>query len=448
MAGKSMIRVESVSKHYRIGRRKESYGSLRESITHAATTPYRWACGTVSGYMKSGISTPEAMTGRIASQQSVESSDSILALRDVSFRVSPGDVVGLVGRNGAGKSTLLKVLSRITSPTTGRIELFGRVGSLLEVGAGFHPELTGRENVFLSGAVLGMARQEIMRKFDEIVAFAELERLIDTPVKRYSSGLYMRLAFAVAAHLETDIMLVDEVLAVGDARFQKKCLGKLDDAQVSGRTVVFVSHNMAAIRRICNRAILLHDGAVKAEGSVADVLADYLQDGEYALAERRWPVRETAPGDEVARLHAVRVKDSTGSIVREIDIRNPFLIEVEYWNLQSKLKPTVSIHFINQDGICLFCTNDFGNHEWWKSSRNPSLVRAICRVPGNLLAEGNITVLAAVCSYNPDRVHAIEPNAVVFEVVDHSDGDGVRGPFAGVWPGVVRPHLQWDVTQS
>jgi lipopolysaccharide transport system ATP-binding protein len=251
------IRVESLGKQYRIGGPQARYKTLRETLSGAATAPLR-------------------RIRSIARGRSPGSHDIFWALRDISFEVQPGEVVGIIGRNGAGKSTLLKILSRITEPTEGYAELRGRVGTLLEVGTGFHPELTGRENIYLNGAILGMKRGEIERKFDEIVAFAEVERFIDTPVKHYSSGMYLRLAFAVAAHLEPEILIVDEVLAVGDAQFQKKCLGKMEDVARQGRTVLFVSHNMAAVRSMCTQAILLHDGRRELSGSTEMVIAHYL----------------------------------------------------------------------------------------------------------------------------------------------------------------------------
>ena len=252
------IRCQGLAKQYRIGER-EIYRSLRDALTQAVRTPLRRVRTALRG------------DGWGASGEPM-----IWALKDVSFDVQRGEVVGIIGRNGAGKSTLLKMLSRITWPTRGSADIYGRVGSLLEVGTGFHPELTGRENVYLNGAILGMKKAEVARKFDEIVAFAELEKFIDTPVKRYSSGMYMRLAFAVAAHLETEIMLVDEVLAVGDAQFQSKCLGKMQDVSRGGRTVVFVSHSMSAIRRLCTRAILLSGGKVEIDGSVQSATEAYL----------------------------------------------------------------------------------------------------------------------------------------------------------------------------
>jgi len=255
------IRVENLSKQYRIGGPQARYKTIRESLTEAVQAPFRRLASVVRG------------------QSSAVSNETIWALKDVSFEVKRGEVVGIIGRNGAGKSTLLKVLSRITEPTEGRAEIHGRVGSLLEVGTGFHPELTGRENITLNGAILGMKRAEIDRKFDEIVDFAEIEKFLDTPVKHYSSGMYVRLAFAVAAHLEPEILLVDEVLAVGDVAFQKKCLGKMGDVAREGRTVLFVSHNMAAIENLCARTILLEEGHSIRDGATKEAIAMYMAQG-------------------------------------------------------------------------------------------------------------------------------------------------------------------------
>jgi lipopolysaccharide transport system ATP-binding protein len=271
------IRVENLSKLYRIGARQDGYMTLRESLTHATAAPWRnlrkWA------RRLSAQNGASAHNGHVPSPESVAaspSSETIWALKDVSFDVQPGEVVGIIGRNGAGKSTLLKILSRITEPTSGRIQLNGRVASLLEVGTGFHPELTGRENIYLNGAILGMTRREIQRKFDEIVDFAEIDQFIDTPVKRYSSGMYVRLAFAVAAHLDPEILVIDEVLAVGDAKFQNKSLGRMKEVSQSGRTVLFVSHNMAAVRNLCNSAILIQHGRIRFSGDCVVGVSAYL----------------------------------------------------------------------------------------------------------------------------------------------------------------------------
>ncbi len=422
------IQAEGLSKRYRIGTASGPYKTLRESLMAAPMRPLSVVKSRLAG------ARPES-----------KRQEEIWALRDVSFEVRAGEVLGIIGRNGAGKSTLLKVLSRITEPTSGLADVHGRVGSLLEVGTGFHPELTGRENIFLNGAILGMKRAEIKARFDEIAAFAEIEQFLDTPVKRYSSGMYMRLAFSVAAHLEPEILIVDEVLAVGDASFQKKCLNKMEDVGRQGRTVIFVSHNMAAVTRLCQRAVLLVGGHVVDDGPAHRIVSSYMDAGMGISAMREWPDWRTAPGDDVARLRSVRVRTEGGQTVESVDIRQPVLIEVEYVNLQSTLRPTAVLHFFNDTGVCLFSSNDFTNREWWNAPRTPGIVRATCRIPGNFLAEGSIAVLAAISSYEPHVVHALERDAVSFQVVDHSTGDGARGPYGGTVPGLVRPMLEWDV---
>jgi lipopolysaccharide transport system ATP-binding protein len=417
-----MIVVDHVTKTYQLGEPAARYGMLRDAGPRMIREAFR----------------------RLTRRGTVPT---VKALDDVSFEVRAGETVGIVGRNGAGKSTLLKVLGRITQPTGGSVDLYGQVGSLLEVGTGFHPELTGRENIFLSGAILGMKNAEILRQFDAIVAFAEIARFLDTPVKFYSSGMYMRLAFAVAAHLHPEILLIDEVLAVGDANFQKRCLGKIEEFRSIGRTVVFVSHNMASVLRLCQRVILLEAGRIVADGPADQIARRYLQSGASSPAERVWSAAGGVPGDEVAKLHAVRIRDNSGLIAPTLDIRQPFQVEVEYWALQARTRPTVSIHFVNEQGVCLLVSNDFNNRRWWDTPRSPGFVRAVCEVPGNFLAEGQVFVVVSVCSYNPDIVHLFESDVVSFQIVDRSDGDGVRGDYGGVWPGVMRPMLDWRIEQ-
>ncbi len=270
------IKVENLSKEYRIGVAKQRHDTIRDAITSAMYAPFQAMASMLNGRRSSAPGHPSSL-----SAQRLAPSNIIWALKEVSFEVKQGEIIGIIGRNGAGKSTLLKILSRITEPTEGRAEIYGRVGSLLEVGTGFHGELTGRENIYLNGAILGMKKAEIDHKFDEIVAFSEVERFIDTPVKRYSSGMYVRLAFAVAAHLEPEILIVDEVLAVGDAAFQKKCLGKIDGVAKEGRTVLFVSHNMVTIQALCQRLLLLQDGTVKMNGEPHVVISHYLSGGSH-----------------------------------------------------------------------------------------------------------------------------------------------------------------------
>jgi lipopolysaccharide transport system ATP-binding protein len=419
-----MIVVDQVTKEYRIGEKTASYGTLRDAGTRMLRRAFhrlRAANGDERQLLK--------------------------ALNDVSFEVRAGETVGVIGRNGAGKSTLLKLLGRITQPTRGSIDLYGHVGCLLEVGTGFHSELSGRENIYLSGAILGMRRADIQRQFDAIVAFAEVSRFVDTPVKFYSSGMYMRLAFAVAAHLHPEILLIDEVLAVGDANFQKRCLGKIEEFRSIGRTVLFVSHNMASVLRLCQRVILLENGRLIADGPADHVTKRYLQSDTGSPAERIWTDQTKAPGNSVARLHAVRIRNEQGRIAPTLDIRRPFQVEVDYWALEPGARATVSIELINEEGVCILTSNDFNNRAWWETPRRAGLVRTVCQMPGNFMAEGQLSVVVAVCSYNPDIVHAYERDVVSFQVVDQSDGDGVRGAYGGTWPGVIRPMLEWRVEQ-
>lgn len=416
------ISVEGIGKKYRLGKRVR-YRTLRDSLSQIVRWPF--------------------------TRMRSEPTEPFWALRDVSFTVNKGDIIGIIGRNGAGKSTLLKILSNVTEPTEGQARIWGRLGSLLEVGTGFHPELTGRENIYLSGAILGMPKSEIVRRFDEIVAFAEVERFLDTPAKRYSSGMYLRLAFSVAAHLEPDILVVDEVLAVGDANFQKKCLGKMEAVGREGRTVLFVSHSMPTVLRLCRRAMLLENGKQVQAGGPHEVVSAYLNAGTGTTGERIWSDPKTAPGNNVARLRAVRVRNVEGQVVDSIDIRQSVWIEVDFWNGGTNVKPSVNLHFYNDDGVCLFVTNDFNSPLWKTTSRKNGVVRSSCRIPGNFLAEGRIILrFVAISSYNPTEVHAVERDAVSFQVVDRSEGDGVRGDFANEWPGVMRPMLEWTLSDD
>src|ERR1700722_1428564 len=348
----SVIHVEGLGKRYRVGER-ERYFALRDVLTRAFRAPFR----------KNGAR---------------RSTDYIWALKDVSLDVQQGEVVGLIGRNGAGKTTLLKLLSRITRPTTGFAEIRGRVGSLLEVGTGFHPELTGRENIYLSGAILGMRRPEIGQKFDEVVAFAEIDQFVGTPVKHYASRMYFRLAFAVAAHLEPEILLVDEVLAVGDAAFQKKCLGKMGDVAKQGRTIVFVSHNMTALRRMCTRAIWLEGGRALDSGDPGKVIDHYLQKNTVSTLETVWPDDATAPGNERVRLQSVRViPETNGSDL--ITVHTPLKIEFTYWNYVPGAILNVSMIVYNIEEICVF--NSGSGH----APRPAGLIRQTVTIPRDFL---------------------------------------------------------------
>lgn len=427
------ISVVDISKQFHIGRLqgKYQYKTLRDTLTTSLSAPFQRMRKLLRGHASGAA----------------ELNETIWALKDISFEVNHGEVVGIIGRNGAGKSTLLKILSRITEPTTGYADIYGRVGSLLEVGTGFHPELTGRENILLNGAVLGMKRVEIERKFDEIVAFSEVERFIDTPVKHYSSGMYLRLAFAVAAHLEPEILIVDEVLAVGDARFQKKCLNKMQDVGKQGRTVLFVSHNMQAIARLCERTILLEDGQVKADGPSNQVVSVYLNTGLGTLAAREWPDPQKAPGGEVARLQRVRVRTEEGQVTDTMDIRRPIALEMEYEILKPGLHllPYFKLH--GEDGQEVFITLD-QDQSWRRQTRPAGHYVNTAWIPGNFLAEGIFFVEASVITVNPNIVQFNEREAVAFQVIDSLEGDSARGDWAGSMRGLIRPMLKWETRFS
>ena len=427
-----IIKVENLSKRYIIGhKRQERYTALRDVMAEGVKNVAR------------KLLHPFNST---SSQRVNDFTEDFFALKDISFDVKRGERVGIIGRNGAGKSTLLKILSRITEPSSGRIEIDGRVASLLEVGTGFHPELTGRENIFLNGAILGMTRVDIHRKFDEIVAFAEIEKFLDTPVKRYSSGMYVRLAFAVAAHLEPEILIVDEVLAVGDAQFQEKCLGKMEEVVREGRTVLFVSHNLPTVLRLTQRALLLHAGELVINDLSSTVVQRYLGSEHLCPSSRKWTDIKTSPGDDRARLVSVKVLNSQGEICDDHDIRNPIYIEIIYKNLLKGSRLTSIVHLYDNNGTCIFANNDWNNKEWFNQPRPQGYVKACCEIPGNFLSEGSFFVLVAIATYNPNVVHVHEKNVVSFQVVDRSCGDGVRGIYAGQdWPGVVRPMLKWNV---
>ncbi len=421
---KSIISVENLSKRYIIGHQAEKGDGLRHALERAIRAPFR----------------------RASREDSLKraTSEEFWALQGINFEVKEGEVVGFVGRNGAGKSTLLKILSRITEPTHGKINLRGRVSSLLEVGTGFHPELTGRENVYLNGAILGMSRVEIKRKFDEIVAFAGLEKFLDTPVKRYSSGMYVRLAFAVAAHLEPEILIVDEVLAVGDAEFQRKCLQKMGDVASAGRTVLFVSHNMQAVTRLCSRCIMLNKGEIELDGPSVQVANAYLNSGITTSATREWPDITSAPGDDVSRLLAVRVRSGKGEVVEAIDIREKVGIELEYQVLKGGHKFFPHFALRNQDGNVLFVAVDL-DPTWRGKPRPPGRYCSTGWIPGNLLAEGFIYVTAVIMTLDPEISHAVVDEAVAFRVLDDlAAPDTARGDYFKPMPGLVRPILEWS----
>jgi lipopolysaccharide transport system ATP-binding protein len=427
----SAIRVRGLCKRYRLGARQTgNYRLLSETLMAGLTAPWRALIGL-------GRRRCVAADGESAQPRE------IWACKDISFDVSPGKVVGLIGRNGAGKSTLLKLLTRITEPTSGRIEFRGRVGSLLEVGTGFHPELTGRENIYLSGAILGMRRAEISRKFDDIVAFAEIEQFLDTPVKKYSSGMYVRLAFAVAAHLEPEILLVDEVLAVGDAAFQKKCLGKMHSVATEGRTVILVSHNMAAIARLCSSAMWLEQGRLHALGETNRVIADYLASGAEGCGEKSFAEDlNQCPGSDCVRLAAVRVCNHEGRVANTLDLRFPFSVEMEYRILRATGNLRLGLRVLTYDGIVVFSTRDLDDgHE--QQLRKPGRYLSRCTIPGNFLDYGQYFV-----SFGADspgvRGHFALDQALTFRI-EHTGGAG--GHVADGRSGLLRLQLPWVIEQ-
>jgi lipopolysaccharide transport system ATP-binding protein len=424
------IKCQGLSKQYRIGR-QDPYKTLREVLSDTVLTPLR--------YLSASFRNDNSALGTTLSELQTAT---IWALDSVSFEIRRGEAVGIIGRNGAGKSTLLKLLSRIIKPTKGSAEIHGRVASLLEVGTGFHSELTGRENIYLNGAILGMRNAEITRKFDEIVAFAEVEKFIDMPVKHYSSGMHARLAFAVAAHLEPEILLVDEVLAVGDARFQRKCLNKMDGVAQQGRTVLFVSHNMPAVTRLCPRTILLDEGRVLRDGLSHEVAGAYLGSNLGTAAAREWPESTKAPGNDIVRLCAVRVCGEGGQVSEVVDIRRSVSIEMEFEVLMEGHFLVPNYSFYNEEGLYVFGALEHDT-AWQRRPRPRGRYVSTAWVPGNLLSEGTLIIGAAVSTLDPLVVHFYERDVVAFQVVDTIDGNSARGDYGGPMPGVVRPLLRW-----
>jgi len=416
--GNIAIRVENLSKKYEIAVGKYRHDTLRDQISDGMSSLFR----------RNGRS---------------EERETFWALKDISFEVKPAEVVGVIGRNGAGKSTLLKILARITHPTAGSAEIHGRIGSLLEVGTGFHGELTGRENIYLNGAILGMKKAEIDRKFDEIVDFAAVEKFIDTPVKRYSSGMHVRLAFAVAAQLEPEILIVDEVLSVGDADFAQKCLKKMGNVGQEGGTVIFVSHSMPSVTRLCKRVILLDSGVILADGPAQKVLSEYLNSGFGIGPVCEWRDSANAPRGEIVRLLAVRVRAADGEVVDVIDIRQPVVIEMEYEVLKSGYMLLPNFHFRNELGEIAFCSHET-NPSQSRSPRPCGRYVSTVRIPGNLLAEGTMIVSTGCETRDPAIFQFYESDVVAFQVVDHQHPDSARGDFNGNIHGIVRPRLHWN----
>lgn len=426
------ISVENLGKRFRIGAAEQKSDSIVANLLSTLTSPLR-------NYQKY----------RSLYKFDEDDTNNVLwALRDLTFDVPQGQVMGIVGMNGAGKSTLLKVLAKITPPSTGKVTIRGRVSSLLEVGTGFHPELTGRENVYLNGTMMGMSRLEVESKFDEIVDFSGVEKFLDTPVKRYSSGMRVRLAFAVAAHLEPEILIIDEVLAVGDAGFQKKCLGKMEDAGQDGRTVLFVSHNLPAVTRLCSRAILLREGGLIMDASATDVVAHYLAEEKKAQSEKYWYDTDSErPGDAVAHLNGMRVKDSNGRTIETTDIRDEIGLEMDFTVEQGGRVFMLSFSVFDEHGNNLFVAVET-DPSWLGKARPPGRYISTAWVPGNLFAEGNIEIGAHLATMEPYEQHFNARQEISFQVIDPMEGNSARGLFIGGFNGLMRPKLEWDTNTA
>lgn len=429
----TVITVDNLGKKYTLHhQQREQYTALRDVITNGVRS--------LSKKIFSPF-TPHSSP--------LPASEDFWALKDVSFEVKQGDRIGIIGRNGAGKSTLLKILSRITEPTTGSVRIMGRVASLLEVGTGFHPELTGRENIFLNGAILGMNRVDIKKKFDEIVDFAEIEKFLDTPVKRYSSGMYVRLAFAVAAHLEPEILLLDEVLAVGDAEFQKKCFGKMEDAAVDGRTILFVSHNMLAVSALCSSAVVINRGTIAFEGDVYTAIERYLSDKSEVNGEVIWDGSAASqPLNHKVNLKALRVV-SDGFVTGTPNINKEIEIQVDYCNLEKDGRRLVSIHLYNALGNMVFSSANISScsvvPDPWLLKKYPvGTFRTSCTIPAYLLNNGIHSVDLYINGVGALDGILVAKNAIFF---DAQEDAGARVEYLGEWLGVVRPRLLWQTQQ-
>jgi lipopolysaccharide transport system ATP-binding protein len=413
------IQVENISKIYRLG--TIGTGSLRQDVQRWWTTAVRKK---TDPYFQLDASTKRSQT--------------LWALQDVSFEVKQGDVWGIVGNNGAGKSTLLKIISRIVRPSQGVVRGRGRISSLLEVGTGFQPELTGRENVYLSGFILGMSKPEIREKFDEIVAFSGIEKFLDTPVKRYSSGMYVRLAFAVAAHLEPDILILDEVLAVGDADFQKKCLGKMREvSQSTGRTILFVSHSMQAVTSLCKQGLWLQHGKVQAAGDVFKVVNQYASAAQQYNLKQHWDTPETAPGNDYVRFKAVELLPQLADPNGLLDIRASLTVKFQFWNMQDNVSLSVGLHLYTYAGECIF------------DVPSPSIafaqgvVSGECTIPGNFLNDGTYYISLVIVRDTSVELFCYD-ECLSFTLEDF------RGDIQwyGKWMGAVRPLFPFRLTQQ
>ncbi len=414
------IRVQDLGKQYRIGLSPTRYRTLRETLVESINIP-----------------------ARLKRRNNGEELGKIWALKDISFDVEKGQVLGVIGRNGAGKSTLLKILSRVTEPSEGFAEIRGRVGSLLEVGTGFHPELTGRENIYLNGAILGMNKTEIDAKFDQIVSFAEVEQFIETPVKRYSSGMYLRLAFAVAAHLEPDILVVDEVLAVGDAEFQRRCLGKMSDVAKQGRTVLFVSHNMSAVLRLTEEAILLDKGKLVRRGPTQETVDFYMSTGYAQTGQRIWETDEIPESASPFLPVELRLCNQKGRTIDTIRSTEPITINVKYELKAAITGLRVGLYLMTTQGEYVFTSFDTDQPEMYErfSVRPAGIYTSSCTLPANFLNEGRYVLGINASSFRVKRYFQDE-QALTF-TVDVSGAPGMQWPENRLGP--VRPALEWSI---
>jgi lipopolysaccharide transport system ATP-binding protein len=412
-----VIVAENISKKYIIDHQRKAGGpsSLRDIVTE----------------------TFDKVLSRKGKKENFAEKEEFWALKDVNFSIDQGDRIGIVGHNGAGKSTLLKILSRITEPTSGQIKIEGRIASLLEVGTGFHPELTGRENIFLNGAILGMSKGEIKQSFDAIVDFAGVEKFLDTPVKRYSSGMYVRLGFAIAAHLNPEILIVDEVLAVGDTEFQKKCLGKMRDVSESGRTLLFVSHNLTAIQALCNKSFYFEKGRLIDQGDTTHIVTNYLSKVSHKSLEKHWDDINHAPGNDQVRIKSFKVEPEFQDNLSHIDVRTPIGLKFEFWNLEEGANLNLSMHLYTFTGECIF------NVGTQSEAFGKGLVTGVCHIPGNFLNDGSYVISMMIVKDTSTVLYNME-EALIFDIEDYRE----NVTWYGKWPGYIRPQLNFSISQT
>jgi lipopolysaccharide transport system ATP-binding protein len=423
------VKVENLSKAYQLG--EIGTGTISRDVE-------RWWAkirGKEDPFLKIGETNDRTKKG---------TSDMVWSLKDINFEIEKGTSVGIIGKNGAGKSTLLKILSRITSPTTGNVMLNGRVASLLEVGTGFHPELSGKDNIYLNGSILGMRKAEITKKLDEIIDFAGIERYIDTPVKRYSSGMYVRLAFAVAAHLESEILIVDEVLAVGDAEFQKKCLGKMNDvSKKDGRTVLFVSHNMEAVRQLCNTSVILRNGVLFDFGVTEKIIDNYLSTNSKLCLSKKWNGIDN-PINDFIKVNEVKVSYEDDSVPEfgNFSITKNIILKVEYEITKTGTSFIYGANFYNNQDINIFDSHDVTSED--RNSIKPiGTYESTMLIPGNLLSEGLLSISIALFTPSPLEIFIYLNKIITINIVDEMDGTSARGFFSQSFPGYIRPKLNW-----